>query len=406
MKTYLSILTGLTLLATLSKAQDFRKEARLQPVEQNGFYNILLTPEITGSLKEDLSDIRLYDADGHEVPYLLRSEQPKAPQQLFRGYTLLQNKTIPGCCTELILQNADKNKINNISLIIRNSDVRKTARLSGSDDNQNWYNIKDNYYLESIYNNNETSEVKILNFPLSNYEYYRLTIDDSLNAPLKIVKAGYYDVHYEDGKYLSLPTAAVQQKDSSDKNSYIRLAFPSSQVIDKIKFDLAGPQYYLRNVRVGQMQEDKGKKYFSSLQSTYFKSNQDNVIFFDRLKAEELYLVIENKDNPPLRVNDAKGFQLTHYLTAGLEKGKKYYLRFDAPEAGMPQYDLEYFRDSIESTMKMLEPTGLRIIGQKASVARDDFFKSTLWIWGALALIVVLLGYMSVKMLKEMKKSQ
>ena len=337
MKTYLFLLYVLLLQLSSAFAQSFDWEAKIEPVNKNGFYNILLTPDISTHLKSNFSDIRIYDSDGKEVPYLLRNEAPKASQLLFKDYQIIENKSIQNCCSKIILHNPTKSKINNISLIIKNSDVRKKAKLSGSDDQDNWYIIKDNYNLESIYNNRETSEVKILDFPLSEYKYYQIDIADSSNAPLNIIKAGYYDTYYEDGKYLKLPALTLQQKDSSDKHSYISLSFPSAQVIDKLTLEIKGPLYYYRKATVCQLVQEKDRRHFSILKNIDIRSNQENDIHFYRFHAKDLYLVIENNDNQPLTVESATGYQLMNYLTANLEKDKEYRLVFGNKKRKLPK---------------------------------------------------------------------
>ncbi|MEP2508434.1 MAG: hypothetical protein ABJH72_03720, partial [Reichenbachiella sp.] len=56
------------------QAQEFTYEASVTPVSEQGFYSIVLSPELLGKLKSDHSDLRIYDDDGQEQPYLLKVE--------------------------------------------------------------------------------------------------------------------------------------------------------------------------------------------------------------------------------------------------------------------------------------------------------------------------------------------
>lgn len=385
-----------------SFSQNFSHEAKLPDVKENGFYNILLIPEVTQHLKYDLSDVRIYDHEQKEIPYILKSENSSS-SNVFNEYSILENKSTPKCCTQLILHNTNKSNIDNISLIIKNSDVRKKARLSGSDDNINWYIIKDDYSLESIYNDKATSEVKILNFPLSDYSYYKLDIDDSLNAPIKILKAGYYDSQFEDAKYLTLAFPSITQKDSSDKKSYIKFSFGAAQFISKIKIEVNRPEYFLREATVCKLIKDKTKSYFETIARVELRSNHENTIMLDYLKADELYLIVDNKDNQPLAVKSITGYQLIHYLTAQLDKNNHYVLRFGNSTLNYPQYDLEFFKDSIHASKMIVTPEKTVSLAQKETIKKDDFFSTNLWIWVAIILVVALLGYMSFKMIREIK---
>lgn len=364
----------LSLLASrLVQAQDFKWEAKIPPVKKDGFYNILLTPEVSQHLKHDLSDIRIYESTAKETPYLLKSETSSESTQ-FRTYEIVENKSIPHCCTHVILHNAAGNSINNISLIIKNSDVRKAARLSGSDDKINWYIIKDNYNLESIYNDRSTSEVKILDFPLSDYAFYKLDIDDSLNAPLKILRAGYYDSHVEEAKYISLPSPQITQTDSSDRKSYVKISFPTPQYVSRLKIEVASPSYFLRNARLCLHVKEKNKSYFNPIASLQLRSNHDNIFMPDYELISDLYLIIENKDDQPLKLKSVSAYQLIHYLTARLEKQKEYSLRFGDKKLYYPQYDLEFFKDSIQVEQELLKPQQPVNIEKSEMVQQKSFF--------------------------------
>lgn len=389
-------------ITQFSAAQDFKWESEIQGVKENGFYNILLAPQITTHLKQDLSDIRIYDQEGKEVPYILTSENSSSSNE-FKEYAITENKSIPKCCTHLTLHNAGRSPINNISLMIRNSDVRKNARLSGSDDQISWYIIKDDYRLESVYNDQRTSEVKIINFPLSDYEFYKLEISDSSSAPLKIIKAGFYDNHYEEAKFISLPAPVVLQKDSSNKHSYIKLSFGQLQYIDRLKIEVEQPGYFLRNARLCKHVKEKSGVAYETLATAELRSNHENYFHLDFYPATELYLIVENKDNIPLKIKSVTGHQLVHYMTAQLEKDNKYYLRMGNPTITYPEYDLQFFKDNIPDTLTAITPAGPVNIEKEDSLKKADFFSSPLWIWSAIIAVVVLLGYSSFKMIREIK---
>jgi hypothetical protein len=400
-KTILAALIYLTGFHPAS-AQKFSMEAKLGPVSESGFYDILLTPEITTHLKEDFSDIRLYDSADREISYIFRKEQAQTTH-VFKSYKILENKRIKNCCTQLILQNEEKSTINNISLDIRNSAVEKKANLSGSDDGQNWYIIKDNYHLASLYNHKELSRFVLLDFPLSNYTYYKIEIQDSLNAPIQVLKAGYYDTYREEAKYLQLPDCEIKQKDSSDKNSYVEISYPSLERTDKITFEYEGPDPFFRHCRIATLTRDKKHTYFNTVFETDLISGHESVIRLPGLFTEKFYLIIENHDNIPLKFKKVTGFQLMNYLTANLSANEVYKLRFGNDSVYAGDYDLEYFRDSLPAEKRIIRPASIISLQTGKNILRENtFFKSNLWIWGAIVIIGGLLIFMAVKMVKEM----
>ncbi|HEX8545956.1 MAG TPA: hypothetical protein VF691_03280 [Cytophagaceae bacterium] len=395
------------LLSFVCDAQTFESSAQLRPVPKDGYYQLLLGPSIAAHLQESFQDIRIYDSKGKEVPYLLMSEAAVATGESFREYPIKEQTIIDKCCTRLIFSTPQRPKINNLALVIKNAEVRKKAKLSGSDDAVSWYIIKDNFDLESIYHSANTSEIKMLDFPMSDYAFYKLDIDDSLNPPLNIKKIGFYDNWQEQGKYLTLPMPKITQRDSSDKRSYVYINFPSFAVIDQLKFKIRGPHIYRREASFYSVSQMKGKEILTPIDNITLRSNQHNEIKVPGLYMKAFCLVIENLDNSPVMVNEVKALQLSHKLLVYLDSQEKFTLKFGSKDVGIPQYDLEYFRDSI--------PTNLPDVSlgpiEEASMIKNpaqapDFFRSTTWIWLAIAAIILLLGFMSYKMISEMKEKE
>lgn len=401
-------LLGCILSCSIS-AQEFKGQAPVDSVKETGFHNILLTPEINGHLKSDFSDIRLFDEKNGEVPYLQRTEVPTTYTQLFKEYSIISKEMVKGNHTRLILSNPQKTKINNISLVIKNADVQKKVKLSGSDDRESWYVVKDNYTFYSVVSTSETAEIKLLDFPLSNYLYYKIEVNDSASAPLNILKAGFYDTYSENGKYTEVKSLQINQADSIKlKKTYIKFTFDSPQYIDKIDLEIDGPVYFLRKASVCELKKDSVKKrevrsYYETIQEVELASNHPNAINFSNFQSKEFYLVIENEDNQPLKIRAAKAVQLNHYLTAYLEKGKSYVLKFGDPQLGASSYDIKYFNDSIPKKVPLLLPGQITLKEKQQIKPQASLFANKTILWIVIVSVIALLGVLSLKMIREMK---
>src|SRR4051812_39086617 len=207
----LFILLCLTVL--LSAAQSYQWRASIDSVPADGFYRIALNPSVSTHLHPGFYDLRILSGN-KEVPYILQKEEPAKRTVLFKEYEITSKELHAGAISYITLRNSAKNSIDNIQLVVRNSDVAKSIKLTGSDEQIEWFTIKDNYDFYSVFSTKETSEITILNFPLSNYEYYRLEINDKKSKPINIIKAGYYDYNSEKGKYTVLPPPLISQADS------------------------------------------------------------------------------------------------------------------------------------------------------------------------------------------------
>src|SRR5437667_3888185 len=87
------LLYGMLLLVFRSRAQDtFAYEAPLDTVGPAGFYKIILTPEVVARCKQNLFDVRIRDAHGQFIPYVLQSDFPTLTGESFSEFPILPVK--------------------------------------------------------------------------------------------------------------------------------------------------------------------------------------------------------------------------------------------------------------------------------------------------------------------------
>lgn len=316
------IFIGVLCSAVCVLGQSFTGEASLPAVNEDGFYRIFISPEASVYLNRKFTNIRIYDGQEKEVPFLFEEERSDHYAEEFKEYEILEKKQHEGCCTSLMLHNPDQKLLSNINLIIKNADVTKEAILLGSDDKQHWFALKQRFVLYPTTNISGTSEIKILDFPLSNYSYYSLRIDDSTSAPLNILKAGYVEVRRANGMYTDVPLQKIVKTDSAkQKKTYLHFQFDTLRIIDKLELSMKGSPYYLRKAMLYEHKKNtlkrEGKEgYYNLLREVELSSKHPTTIELPGIKVRDIFLVIENEDNPLLEVDFIKAFQLNRYLTA------------------------------------------------------------------------------------------
>jgi len=392
------------------RAQSFKAEALIPVVQDDGFYRIRMAPIINRYVNDDFSDIRIYDSKNTEVSYLMEQEIPTNLSTQFYEYEIMDKQHKKGCCTSLILRNPDKTSINNINLVIKNAQASRYASLLGSDDQKQWFALKDYIVLRGS-DSEETSEAKIVDFPWSNYEYYLLRVDDSTFAPLNILKAGYYKQESTDGSYARLePLKFVVTDKIPEKKSYVRFSLPGSQFLDKLEILVSGSKYYRRRAtlsekRVSQSKEGKRKEYFQNIQNFELTSGRTAILALNDVKGQEFMITIENDDNAPLVISEMKAFQLNRYLTAWLNHDQQYRLKFGDRNLSRPVYDIAFFKDSIPKKIPILE-AGVPKILEKTSAVPKSFFTDKNLVWIAIVVVIILLGFMSIKMVKQASQTE
>jgi hypothetical protein len=404
MKTKIILLLHAIALTIVGYSQDFEWSSEINNPTQTAFYKIDLSPQVISKLNSAYSDIRIFDNADKEVPYVLKTEVPKQLKTIFKAYEIVDIKKSKNY-TAVIIRNDAKTKINNIQLSIKNFDVTKHLELSGSNDKENWYAIKENYKFRSSYSNKETFKVNILNFPYSDYEYYRIVIFDVFTLPINILEAGYYDTYSELGKYNILSSPSFVQIDSASiKKSLLKVHFDATPYLNSIHFEIDTPSFYHRKASFGYYETNKkGKKYFNVIRNVVLRSDAKNEFNLTHFVHKDFYLIIDNEDNPPLSIVNINAKQLNSYLIAYLDKDRAYKLSFGKAKTQSPQYDLSHFMDSIPDGIKTLKNKAIIKVVQQNNQDEKNVDIPAYWLWLGIALVVLLLGFMTNKMLKEMK---
>jgi hypothetical protein len=399
------ILILLLFLTSGLYAQKFVAEGSLPTVARDGFYRVAIDPEVASLASSSFANLRIVDEAGKETPYILEEEVPVFSTQQFLEYKILEKKQVKGCCTKLILSNPDKKSINNISLQIKNAETYKQATLRGSDDRQTWYALKEQFSLNVIDGGNQTYEIRILDFPLCNYPFLSITVDDSLSAPLNFVRAGYYNTNTTLGIYSSVPSLkfSVGEK-TKEKETHITITLDTARLIDKLELSLSGLPFYLRQATLYETgtrlnKKKKPEPFQNYIQQIQLTSTHASTIRLDGRKFQNLLLVIENNDNPPLIIDSVTAFQLNRYATAWLKKGASYKMKIGSADMSAPIYDLGFFRDSIPNSPTIIQASKISLIKEQKEIRPKSIFENKQIIWAAIILVAIVLGYMSVKMI-------
>lgn len=401
-KLFLIILSFLLTSSLFS--QDYQFQAKVATIDANGFYKIDLKPEIVSKLNVNFSDIRIKDKAGKEVPYFIEKEPFSVTKRVFKEYQVIEKINWRNGATVLVVENKNKDTINNIQLQIKNFDVRKHIEVAASDDYINWYTIKENYTFYSADGQYTTSEVKSLNFPYTDYQFYRIIIYDWFSMPINVLKVGYYDTFQEQGKFKKLMSPKLYRCDSLEtKQTYIKVNFKETPYLDQLIFKVDKPEYFNRSAKICLKKEDKkGRIYFETIDDITLNSNSDLTSYQYDFPYTAFYIIINNEDNPPLENIQIEAYQLNRYLMAYLESGNNYQLVFENDKiAGKPNYDINFFKDKIGKDIPILTTENIKSIPFQT---KKVVTTSTIWIWIVICLVALLLGYFSYQMISEMEK--
>lgn len=405
------------LLPGAVRAQSFQYKAKVNPVSRTSFYKILISPDISGRSQPNMQDLRLFDNEGKETPYLMNREVAGQSETQFVTYPL--TSAIEGTRQTVIIENKDKRHIDKFVFAMKNADASRLVRISGSEDKTNWYVVRDSFYFESYTDIDESIVKRSLAFPGGDYRFYKIEITRKNNeAPLNILNAGNYSTNTKEAAYQEVTGLTFTRTDTNKITRILVRCTPGNR-IDKLEFSIARPEMYHRTLQISKLIEmETGSSYSASVKkaryapSTDFKSYElssdrpASIIctgFLGYSKQKEFIIEIQNQDDQPLQITGIKAFQLTTTLTAKLEQGKNYFLYFGDSLLQTPAYDIVYFSKNLPTHIQTIEHEKVQ---PKNQIDKDEYdsTKDQYIVWIGLGLAGIIILILTLNMMKNMKK--
>ncbi|MES2516099.1 MAG: hypothetical protein V4580_18235 [Bacteroidota bacterium] len=393
-------------------AQSFLRESVILGIAKDSLYKIPLTPEYKKFMSPDLHDLRIYDGKQKEVPYVVLSEPLLKAKSDFISYEIVSQNHF-STFSEIVIRNANRDKISNIAFNINNSDAYKYCSIEGSNDKEQWYSVSELQELSLAYNNAYSNQYKCIYFPLNDYEYFRLTVDDWFSHPLKINSAGCFKNSVIAGKLNDVEFTKTVLDDTRNKKTLVHLSFTNNQQVDRIDFKIKAPRLYMRHAVVYVNREQPLKHKTETYREVAFEFNlkSDDILFFDlpHLNEKDLVIEIENKDNPPLEIESIRCKQLASYLICDFSSDQKYVMKYGDMKLKLPEYDLGNFVSQIPQLLPVAAIGAVKEIAvlSEQPVKREiAFFETQTFLWLCLGLGAVIIVLFSRSLLKDMNSKE
>lgn len=399
-------------------SQPYDYQAGLERPDTTGYHLIHLTPEVSGLMRRNLGDLRIYTDEGREVPYYTSKEVISTHYAHFKEYPIYDVDRHRGWdyYSRHYVKNTSNKPIRQLILKIANFEDTRYVRLSGSNDGKTWFVVKHSYVFHDIVSEDEAYAYKVLRFPLSDYKYFKIEVDDYHwgHDHVNIQAVGYFDEVIEKGEYTRVPTPSFHQMDTMAKHTEVFINLRKEHLSDKIRVKVNNDGHYHRRAELfKKVWTNDTTWHWNSERTFWLSSTTLNEMNFHHFKAKELKLVVYNKDDYPLDIEEVAFLQLNNYLTALLEKDQGYQLAFGNDTLPAPEYDITYFKQEIGSDLPRVQPVGeiaelVKPIVQEVQEAEDPvpFYEDRSFIWIILGAVVVLFGYMSIRMMSDVRKRE
>ena len=400
----------LLFLTNLSFGQ-FHVTGKIKDVTKNGFHQIVLSPEIRSYSKQDLSDIRIFNSKGNEVPYFIQNNS-EALLHTFEEYTIVSKSVVAKKSTSIIIAIPSNQNNNQLSLFIANADGEKNYSISGSNDLKEWFGISNSKVLYDLNSTTEASVIKTISYPLSTYQYLKIDFDDRKTLPLNILKVGNFNSQIQKNTWLEIkPKRSSTTEDRSEKETLIHVTFNRPQIINQIVFEISKPTYYSRKAiiykKVKQQKNRKSVIYDEEIITFELNSNTKNSFTIPEIFEEEFFIKIENKDNQPLAISTIKYNQKPISIITDLSANEKYTIKAGDRNVTEPQYDLSDFKNNIQNNLHQTAIYDIKPIAEiKTKSEEKSFWQKPWFMWTCILLGAVTILYFSVSLINDLKRKE
>ena len=404
MRTKILIISLLGLcFASFGQLQNYDKKMELSGITEQ-WHSVKLPETLFADIKNNLADIRIYgvtENDTLEAPYVLKVSEAKG--ELSKIDFKLINSSSNKNGYYFTYEVPTSKSINEIQLDFKNDNFDWNIMLEGSQNQQEWFTLLEDYRILSIKNSQTDYSFTHLNFPNAKYRFYRILVKSD-SKPDLVRSSLYLDsitpANFND---YTIKSFNVTQE---NKNSVITVNLKSRLPISYLKLDVSDKVDYYRPIEIQYISDsiktEKGWRYnYNTLTSETLSSLEKNDFNFKTVLAQRLRVIVHNYDNEPLTISkwQVKGY--VHELLVRFDKPAKYYLAYDNQNARAPIYDVSKAGFKLPENSTALTLGKPEIISKNHIAKKSPLFENKWWLWGIMGIVILVLGVFTLKMMRQ-----
>lgn len=353
---------GLALLAALRLAQAsapdeersawaYRRTVDLDRPD-SAFAACPLPPEVTARAQADLRDLRLLDADGAEVPYVLDQVATQTPAERVAG-KLVDVRREARLWSRFVVDLGRQVTVDRLDLTILDQDFAKGLSIEASNDAQDWRLVRrdagvfDRAWGARIHHTEVVFDEGV------NARWLRLTLDDRRSRPVDVVGVAVTERPQVAAARWLWPVTLTRQ-DASPGVSRYRLEHPLGFRFDRVQLT-SSDAAFARRVTLFDVQTQAGRVDERPLsQGVLYRlripapalSGESLALDLARGAAGAAVLEIQDGDSPPLRNVQVHVGGPSQRLLFPV-RGEAFVLYYGNPATRAPVYDLEALRSRL-----------------------------------------------------------
>lgn len=390
---------------SFGQMQDYKYKMKVEKATDQ-WHTIQLPDALFSKVTPNLKDIRIFgitaQKDTIEAPYILHV--PKEGPEVTTITMETLNTSKKNGVYYFTFKIPVESTINQMNLKFSQKNYDWKLGLEGSQDQKEWFTLVEDYRILSIKNEKTNYSFDDVSFPNSNFSYYRIGIKAKERPKLDaatLMHRTIVEADYISRKFTK--TSIVEDKNQTVITAELDKPLP----ISTIKIDVADNIDFYRRVKMEYLQDsiktDKGFKEVYLTLDYITISKEKNTFKLPRTIAQKFRFRILNNDDEPLENIKVSAKSLKHHLKVRFNKPADYYLVYGNNTVNYPNYDIAKLNIDLPEDIKTLDLGMEEIIPKQQPKTVSPLFEDKKWLWGVMALIIILLGWFSFKMMKEKK---
>jgi len=392
------------ILAISASSSYFKYRRQVQPINSAGQHYIVVDEALWRHARSDLNDLRLYAAE-KEVPYKLLVETGGSGTEQ-KQFRVLQPASVGGK-TQFLLDMSGVDEYDRIHLTLATKNFVAHARVEGQDDAHGF-----KWALLGTTTLYDLSDEKLganstLQIPLSAFKFLKVTVDSAVKpSDVKNGTAGATRAQKAVWRDVTSPSRLEQH----GKESIITFDVPANTPVERLTLDIDPTQpNFCRQI---QIRGSKDEAYGSDQISRIHMLRNGQKVDVERTSIDfcgncqgTLKAIIQNGDDPPLKITGAHLQQWERRIYFDSDAGERPSVYYGDEKLGAPEYDYaKLFQKASHVKPVALDPEA----NNAAYVPRPD---DRPWsdqhpaiLWVAILAAVVILGAVALRSLQTTAK--
>ena len=345
----------------------WKYQAAVTVEDDTGQYcRLALTPDIYNAARGDLGDVRLVDADGEQIPYVLAKPKDITKRQKYNPVVI--NRSTGADKAAMITLDFGKQVIkNSIEVETAGNNFRRAVKVEGSNDNTEFFALVEHAYVFAVSFDRRFEQIDL---PANDYRYLRIAVlpmaTEEKGPVIDEVRAFQIGESFAERQTVEMAPIEHSEDEKNNSSIYIYDLAYRGLPVSEIELDIANDSFYRyvtvegRNAekRKVKIDSEDNRQRFKEVEVRWQRIINDTIYRYtaaDGQKRESLILripsgrrvykyirvTIRNYDDRPIRINSASANMIAHKIVFESKDNAAPVLYVGSESARAPQYDLE-----------------------------------------------------------------